>query len=156
MARYILCGIFPTLLIFGFGDIWLLMMKYNSSRPADFPDYSFMASFFTKCRIGGGVTFLIFHLLRSHYRRKLDSKNVWRSCFAHCNHVLVILRLKCFFYPCGKCKNSPPDCPTQVDFPNNIVHNMEKITESFIKHCKCFARCVNDFYMTTEFRASTD
>lgn len=30
---------------------------------------------------------------------------------------------------------------------------MEKITESFIKHCKCFAQCVNDFYKTKEFSA---
>lgn len=155
IARYILCFIFPTLLIFGLGDLSVLMMKYNSLRPADFPNNSFMASFFTKCRIGGGVTFLSLHLLRSHYTRKFASKgvNAWRSCFVHCNHVPIILRLKCFFTPCDQCKNSPPDCPTQVDIPNNIEHNVEKITESILKHYNCFAQCVIDFCMTTEFSA---
>lgn len=137
MARYVLCCNFPTLLILGLGDLSLLMMQYNSSSLADFLKNSFMASFFRKCRIGGGVTFLIFELFRSHYRRKLASKsiNVWRSCFLHCDHVPVILRLKCFRYPCGKCKNPSPDCPTQVDIPNNIVHHMEKVTENFLKYC---------------------
>ena len=73
MARYILCCIFPTLLIFGLWDLSLLIMKFNSLRPADLPNNYFMASFFTKCRIGGGVTYLIFHLLRSHYTRKFAS-----------------------------------------------------------------------------------
>ena len=114
-----------------------------------------MASFFRKCRIGGGVTFLIFELFRSHYRRKLASKsiNVWRSCFLHCDHVPVILRLKCFCYPCDECQSSPPDCPTQVDIPNNIVHNSDKVAEGFLKHCNYFAQYVTDFYMTTEFSA---
>ena len=152
MARYILCRIFPTLLIFGLADLSLLMMKYNSLGQADFPNNSFISSFFTKCRIGGGVTFLIFHLLRAHYSRKLASKdiNVWRSRFVHCHHVPIILRLKCFFTPCDQCKNSPPDCPTQFDIPNNVI---EKITESFLKHCNYFAQYVNDFYMTKEFSA---
>lgn len=155
MVRYILCLIFPSLLIFGLVDLSVLMMKYNSLRQADFPNNSFISSFFTKCRIGGGVTFLIFHLLRAHYSRKLASKdiNVWRSCFVHCHHVPIILRLKCFFTPCDQCKNSPPDGPTQFDIPNNIMHNIEKITESFLKHCNYFAQYVTDFYMTTEFSA---
>ena len=152
MARYILCRIFPTLLFFGLVDLSLLMMKYNSLRQADFPNNSFISSFFTKCRIGGGITFLIFYLLRAHYWRKLASKdiNVWRSRFVHCHHVPIILRLKCFFSPCDQCKNSPPDCPTQFDIPNNVI---EKITESFLKHCNYFAQYVNDFYMTTELSA---
>ena len=153
MARYILCCIFPTLYIFGLGDLSLLMMQYSSSRPADFPNDYFMASFFTKCRIGGGVTFLFFHLLRSHCTRKLASKgiNVWRSCFVHCNHVTE-LRVKSFFNPCDECKNSSPDCSSQVDIPNNIVHNMEKVTGNFLKRCSCFAQCVIDYYSETKFR----
>ena len=155
IARYILCCIFPTLYFFGLGDLSLIMMQYNLIG-AYFANSSFMLAFFTKYRLGGGVTFLLFELLRSRYTRKLASKgiNVWRSCFLHCDQVPVISRLKCFCYPCGECKNSPPDCPTQVDIPNNIVHNMEKVTENFVKHCSCFAKCVNDFYTKTDFNAA--
>ena len=148
MARYIFCCFFPTLLIFGLGDLSLLMMQYSSSRLAYSSNNCFIAAFFTKCRIGGGVTFLILHMLRSHYARELASKgiNVWRSCFVHCNHVPANLRLKCFFNPCDECKNSPPDCSIQVDIPNNIVHNMEKVTENVLKHWSYFAQGVIDYY----------
>ena len=155
IARYIFCCIFPTLLIFGVGDLSLLLMQYGSSRLADFSNNCFMAAFFTKCRIGGGVTFLIFHLLRSYYARELASKgiNVWRSCFVHCNHLPANLRLKCFFNPCGECKNSPPDCSIQVDIPNNIVHNMEKVTENVLKHCSYFAQGAIDYYTENSVKA---
>lgn len=155
IARYILCYFSPVLVIIGLGDLSLVLLKYSSSRPDDFPSNCLIASIFTWWRIIMAIVIIFVQCLQSYYARKwaAESSNVWRSCFVHRNHVPIILRLKCFCYPCDECQSSPPDCPTQVDIPNNIVHNSDKVAEGFLKHCNYFAQYVTDFYMTTEFSA---
>ena len=155
IVRYILCHFCPVLVIFGLGDLSLVMLKHSSSRPDDFPSNSLILSIFTWWRIVMAIVIIFVQCLQSYYARKwaAESINVWRSCFVHCNHLPVFSRVGCFFNPCGECKNSHPDCPTQVDIPNNIVHNGGKVAESFLKHCNYFAQYVTDFYMTTEFSA---
>ena len=147
IARYILCYFSPVLVIFGLGNLSLVMLKYSSSRPDDFPNNSLIVSIFTWWRIVMAIVIIFLQCLQSYYARKwaAESSNVWRSCFVHCNHVPIILRLKCFCYPCDECKNSPPDCPSQVDIPNNIVHNSDKVAEGFLKHCNFFAKLIIDF-----------
>ena len=144
IARYILCYFSPVLVIFGLGDLSLVMLKYSSSRPDDFPSNCLIVSIFTWWRIVMAIVIIFVQCLQSYYARKWAAKsiNVWRSCFVHCNHLLVFSRLKCFFNPCSECKNSPPDCPIQVDIPNNIVHNSDKVTEGFLNHCKFFANLI--------------
>lgn len=155
IARYILCYFSPVLVIFGLGDLSLVMLKYSSSRPDDFPSNSLIISIFTWWRIVMAILIIFVQCLQSYYARKwaAESSNVWRSCFVHCNHVPIILRLKCFCYPCDECKNSPPDCPTQVDIPNNIVHNSDKVAEGFLKHCNFFAKLIIDFKRTIDINA---
>ena len=150
IARYILCYFSPVLVIFGLGDLSLFILKHSSSRPDDFPSISLILSIFTWWRIVMAIVIIFVQCLQSYYARKwaAESSNVWRTCFVHCNHLPVFSR--CFFNPCAECKNSPPDCPTQVDIPNNIVHNSGKVAESFPKHCNYFAQLIINFGMTRE------
>lgn len=144
IARYILCFFTPVLVIVGLVDLALVMLKYSSSRPDDFPSNCLIVSIFTWWRIVMAIVIIFVQCLQSYYARKWAAKsiNVWRSCFVHCNHLPVFSRLECFFNPCSQCKNSPPDCPIQVDIPNNIVHNRDKVTEGFLNHCKFFAKLI--------------
>lgn len=150
IVRYILCYFCPVLVIFGIGDLSLVMLKHSSSRPDDFPSNYLIVSIFTSWRIVMAIVIILVQCLQSYYARKwaAESSNVWRTCFVHSNHLPVFSR--CFFNPCGECKKSPPDCPTQVDILNNIVHNSGKVAESFLKHCNYFAQLIINFGMTRE------
>ena len=35
--------------------------------------------------------------------------------------------------PCGDCRNSPPKCPKRLEVPENILHNLKKQPDVFIK-----------------------
>jgi len=150
IARYFLCYFSPVLLISGFGDLSLFMLKFYSSRLDDFPSNSLTVSIFTNTRIIMAIVFLFFQCLLFYFARELPFKRdkVWRPCFVHSNHFWFICHLKCFYYPCGKCMNSFPGCPAQIDIPNSIVHNMEKVTESFLRHCEFLVKQLTDFKKT--------
>lgn len=45
-------------------------------------------------------------------------------------------------HPCHVCKNSPIQCPTDLQVPDNILHNLKDLTNVLINHYNCFTQCL--------------
>ena len=45
-------------------------------------------------------------------------------------------------HPCHVCKNSPQKCPTDLEVPDNILHNLKELTDVFINHYNRFTQCL--------------
>ena len=45
-------------------------------------------------------------------------------------------------HPCDVCKNSPIQCPTDLQVPDNILHNLKELTNVVINHYNCFTQCL--------------
>ena len=54
--------------------------------------------------------------------------------------ILHMLHDTC--HPCHVCKNSPIQCPTDLQVPDNILHNLKELTNVFLNHYNCFTQCL--------------
>ena len=48
-------------------------------------------------------------------------------------------------HPCRICNNSPIKCPTGLEVPDNIWHNLKELTNVFLNHYNRFTQCLENF-----------
>ena len=48
-------------------------------------------------------------------------------------------------HPCRVCNNSPIKCPTGLEVPDNIWHNLKELTNVFLNHYNRFTQCLENF-----------
>ena len=47
-------------------------------------------------------------------------------------------------HPCHVCNNSPIKCPTGLEVPDNILHNLKELTNVFLNHYNRFTQCLEN------------
>ncbi|KAJ7334502.1 hypothetical protein OS493_014824 [Desmophyllum pertusum] len=92
-----------------------------------------------------------------------DPLNAWIPCYVHRMHptCIVFERLRCLFSnipsfcnwfycetcPCKECKKlAPPDCCKYLELPENILHNLEKLPDIFVKYWDSFVGYLSECY----------
>lgn len=145
----------PLLFFLGLGDVFLVLLPKLHSRLSDHFPFAFLTP-----SLGYGfinnhpvVQVLIVLSALAYFTRLcflcfLSSSTVeasWRSCSFHRMHAICNLlqyfpsRLPSILKPCEKCCHpAPSECEKFLDLPENILHNLEKQPDIFIKYWDSF------------------
>ena len=145
----------PLLFFLILGDVFLVLLRKLHSRLSDHFPFAFLTP-----SLGYGfidnhpvVQVLIVLSALAYFTRLcflcfLSSSTVeasWRSCSFHRMHAICNLlqyfpsRLPSILKPCEKCCHpAPSECEKFLDLPENILHNLEKQPDIFIKYWDSF------------------
>ena len=173
-VKFILITFLPFLAFTGLGDFVLLFLPKPHSRIGDLhlTGHMFHYLFNHHPFLLFWVLFsFIFYFIRSLFVHELISgkfpatSTSWTTCFVHRRHF------ECYVYErvresfcgsnspfhmldgCPVCKNSPIKCPTDLEVPDNILHNLKELSNVFINFFNGFIQCLKIFlHELTEIR----
>ena len=141
-------------LLTGFGDLLLILLNIDHEIAPYLPNHYLTSSVFTKIiNAHAGLIFLtvfslVCYTVRYLFVYGINSEYcIWKSCFVHSGHSFALYSLKCLFCPCDECKNSPSNCPKQIEVPDNILHNLEELPGIFIKYWSFVFRCFGELLL---------
>ena len=143
----------PLLFFLGLGDVVLVLLPKLISKLSDHFPFAFLTPSL-------GYGFINYHpavqvlivlsapayLTRLCFLCFLSRSTVeasWRSCCFHRMHAICNLLQKFTSrfpsIPCEKCCDpAPSECEKYLDLPENILHNLEKLPDIFIKYWDSF------------------
>lgn len=167
VVKFIVISFLPVVLLTGFGDLLMLLLKIHPQIALYLPSSGLTSSVFevmftshpglivlaaSSLLCYGFRCLFVFGIISCHsIPRLLSESSIWKSCFVHSRHLFVVYRLKCLFYPCNECEtDSPPECPKEVEVPHNISHNLSELPGIFTKHWDCLCDRFDEYYKTTE------
>ena len=166
-GKFILITFLPFLAFTGLGDFVLLFLPNLHSR-IGYPHltgsmFNFLFNHDPILLFWVILSFICYFIRSVFVHELISSKFLatcstsWTTCFVHRRHF------ECYVYervresfcgsnsPCNMldgcpvCKNSPIKCPTDLEVPDNILHNLKELSNVFINFFYGFIQCLKIF-----------